>query len=91
MAPRSARRARGAEERRVEIASEAIDLGDLLKLARVVASGGEAKRRIQSGDVRVNGQPERRRGRRIVPGDRVAMGADHLVVASRAGGRPHEE
>lgn len=71
-------------ERRVEILSETIDLGALLKLAQVVATGGEAKQLIQHGRVTVNGEVEHRRGRQIRPGDRVDAAGQTLLVA-RAG------
>lgn len=74
-------------EREIGIRGESIDLDDFLKVAQVVASGGEAKRLIQGGRVRVNGDVERRRGRRIVLGDRVTIGAVVLVVALDAGRR----
>ena len=51
-----------------------------MKWAQVVGSGGQAKVLIQSGRVRVNGQVELRRGRTLVPGDRVEVGARVLEV-----------
>ena len=49
-----------------------VELGAFLKLARIVASGGEAKRAVQDGDVTVNGERERRRRRQLEAGDIVA-------------------
>jgi len=69
--------------RRVVIRSEAIDLGALLKLAQVVATGGEAKQMIRAGHVAVNGAVERRRGRQIRPGDRVSAGGTAVIVERR--------
>jgi len=48
-------------------------LGQALKAANVVGSGGEAKVLIQSGGVRVNGEVETRRGRRMKAGDVVEV------------------
>jgi ribosome-associated protein len=48
-------------------------LGQLLKAAGLAGSGGEAKHLIQSGSVRVNGEVEVRRGRRLHAGDLVAV------------------
>jgi ribosome-associated protein len=45
-----------------------------------VGTGGEAKLRIQQGDVRVNGELEQRRGRKLQPGDRVKLAGQELVV-----------
>jgi ribosome-associated protein len=59
---------------------EYIKLDQFLKLARVVQSGGEAKERILAGDVRVNGQVELRRGRKLRQGDVVLIDDETLVV-----------
>lgn len=50
-----------------------IKLQQLLKLLRVVATGGEAKTLLEAGRVSVNGQRETRRGRQLFPGDEVAV------------------
>ena len=54
-------------------------LDQFLKRQGWVATGGEAKLRIQAGDVSVNGAVEQRRGRQLQSGDRVQLG---LEVAS---------
>ena len=48
-----------------------IRLGQLLKAAGCVDSGGEAKALLAAGGVTVNGEPETRRGRQLAPGDVV--------------------
>jgi ribosome-associated protein len=58
---------------KIELKGEIIRLGQLLKLAGLVDTGGEAKALIQAGEVRVNGQVETRRGRQLREGDRVAV------------------
>ena len=46
-------------------------------------TGGEAKQRIQGGEVRVNGFQETQRGRKLKPGDRVELdGQTHVVPQS---------
>ncbi len=57
-----------------------IRLGQLLKVAGLVDSGGEAKALLAAGGVTVNGEPEARRGRQLVPGDVVAAGDDAVRV-----------
>jgi ribosome-associated protein len=58
-------------------------LDQFLKWLRVVGTGGEAKIRIQHGEVKVNGEIETRRGRGLRPGDEVEfLGQRHLVEAS---------
>jgi ribosome-associated protein len=55
--------------REVEIRGDMIRLGQLLKVAGIVDSGGEAKALIADGGVTVNGEPETRRGRQMHAGD----------------------
>jgi len=56
-----------------------IRLDQFLKWQALVGTGGEAKLRIQGGEVRVNGFQEPQRGRKLRPGDRVEL-AGHIVV-----------
>ena len=71
-------------ERAIEIDGDMIRLGQLLKLAGAATAGADAKELITNGEVTVNGEPERRRGRQLRPGDVVGIGADTVRVASRA-------
>jgi ribosome-associated protein len=45
--------------------SPGITLGQALKAANLVGSGGEAKVLVQAGEVLVNGEVETRRGRQL--------------------------
>jgi ribosome-associated protein len=58
-----------------------IRLGQLLKVAGLAESGGEAKALLAAGAVTVNGEPEARRGRQLVPGDVVAAGEEVVRVS----------
>jgi ribosome-associated protein len=51
-----------------------IRLGQLLKAAGMVDTGGEAKLVLAEGEVTVNGDVETRRGRQLHPGDVIALG-----------------
>ncbi len=57
----------------VDITTEFIKLESFLKLANAVGSGGEAKLRIQGGEVAVNGEICTMRGKKLVPGDVVTL------------------
>ena len=57
-----------------------ITLGQALKAADFVGSGGEAKVLIQAGEVLVNGEVETRRGRKLLPGDVIEVGDESLEV-----------
>ena len=59
--------------RNITIRTEFIKLQDLLKLANAVGSGGEARERIQGGEVRVNGEVCTQRGKKLRPGDVAAL------------------
>ena len=59
---------------------EGTTLGQALKVANLVGSGGEAKVLIQAGEVLVNGEVETRRGRKLEEGDVVEVGDERLEV-----------
>ena len=55
-------------------------LGQALKAAGLVGSGGEAKVLIQAEEVSVNGEIETRRGRRLEEGDVIEVGDERLEI-----------
>jgi len=69
----------------VAVREGVIRLGQFLKLAGVVETGGEGKARIQEGEARVNGEVETRRGRQLAPGDLVEFAGAVLEVVVKAG------
>jgi ribosome-associated protein len=66
--------------RDVRITTDMIRLGQLLKLAGVIDSTGEAKAFLAEGAVLVNGEAEDRRGRQLFPGDEVRAGDEALRI-----------
>lgn len=64
----------------IQIRDEFIKLGQALKLAGLVDSGVEAKEVITSGQVKVNGQVEIQRGKKIVDGDVVEFDGSQFKV-----------
>ena len=64
----------------IYIKDEFIKLGQLLKLAGLVESGVDAKFVIQDGLVKVNGEVDTRRGRKIVSGDIVEYQGEKIQV-----------
>lgn len=64
----------------MRIRGDMIRLGQLLKLAGVIDSSGEAKAYLATVPVTVNGEPESRRGRQLHPGDEVVAGDDVVRV-----------
>ena len=65
---------------KIKIRDEFIKLGQLLKLAGFVDSGVEAKIVIQDGLVKVNGEIDTRRGRKIIAGDVVEFEGKKVKV-----------
>jgi len=59
-----------------------IKLDQFLKLTGAVETGGQAKLLIQGGEVRVNGELETRRGRKLIPGDVVELEGESYAVES---------
>jgi ribosome-associated protein len=64
----------------LKIKSQPIELCNVLKLQGMVASGGMAKVEIAGGLVRVNGELETRKRRKIVSGDVVEYGTESVRV-----------
>ena len=58
------------------IHTEYIDLLQFLKATGIAATGGEAKMLVDEGLIRVNGEDESRRRRKLRPGDRVDVALD---------------
>ena len=54
-------------------------LDQFLKWQNLVSSGGEAKIFIKSGSVKVNGEIETRRGRKLKKGDKVMFLKNELI------------
>ena len=59
--------------RTIGIRGDMIRLGQLLKLADVVDSGGEARDLLEEEEVLVNGEREMRRGRQLHAGDMISL------------------
>ncbi len=67
--------------REIVITTEFVKLQDLLKLAGLVETGGEAKERIQAGEAKVNGETCVQRGKKIRPGDVVEFAGRRIGAA----------
>ncbi|MGN8887177.1 RNA-binding S4 domain-containing protein [uncultured Blautia sp.] len=64
----------------ITIRDEFIKLGQALKLAGVVEDGVEAKYAIQDGLVKVNGEVDTRRGRKVYVGDVISFEDQEIRV-----------
>ena len=64
----------------MKIDTEYIKLDSFLKAVNAASSGGEAKLLITGGAVKVNGEVEQRRGRKLYPGDVVELDRKKFTV-----------
>lgn len=65
---------------KVPIHTPFIKLDALLKFCGAVQTGGEAKERIQAGEVQVNKEICTMRGKKLKPGDVVALDGNEYEV-----------
>ena len=70
-----------AKMEQIKIRDDFIKLGQALKLAGMVETGLDAKLFIQDGDVKVNGEVELRRGRKLYKGDQIEFDGEEFVIA----------
>jgi ribosome-associated protein len=66
----------------VPIRGDMIRLGQLLKLSGLADDGSGAKALLAEGTVRVNGEPESRRGRQLHDGDVVEAAGEQVRVVA---------
>jgi len=66
--------------RTITIHSDSIELSQLLKFEGLVSSGGEAKQAISNGLVKVNGETESRKRRKLVHGDSIEFNGETYQV-----------
>ena len=64
----------------VELTAEPIELYKILKFEGLVSSGGEAKQVIDNGLVKVNGEIERRKRKKIVSGDIIEFAEEQIQL-----------
>ena len=70
----------GMEIIKLRESDEFIKLGQALKAAGLVDSGVEAKEVVQDGLVKVNGETDTRRGRKLYDGDRVEFDGQEIKI-----------
>ena len=64
----------------IKLRDEFIKLGQALKAAGLVESGVEAKEVIQDGFVKVNGEVDTRRGKKLYDGDIVFFDGTEIKI-----------
>lgn len=69
----------------VHIQTPYITLGQLLKEESIIATGGQAKWYLRENTVLVNQEPDDRRGRKLYPGDIIAVPTGERFVINGMG------
>ena len=64
----------------IKLREDFIKLGQALKAAGLAESGVDAKFSIQDGLVKVNGQVETQRGKKLIAGDVVEFDGETIVI-----------
>ena len=64
----------------IRLRDEYIKLGQALKAAGLVDSGAEAKEVIVEGSVKVNGETDTRRGRKLYAGDIITFNGEEVKI-----------
>lgn len=64
----------------IKIKDEFIKLGQAMKLAGLADEGVDAKFQIQEGNVKVNGEVDTRRGKKLYVGDVFSFGGTDVKV-----------
>ena len=64
----------------IKLREEFIKLGQALKAANLVSSGVEAKDVILEGMVKVNGEKESQRGKKLRAGDIVSFNGEEIKI-----------
>lgn len=62
----------------IKISTPFIKLDQLIKFAGISFDGAEAKEIIKQGLVKVNGEEEQRRGRKLYKGDKVQINLEEI-------------
>ncbi len=65
---------------KVKIETEYIKLEQMLKFSGIVGSGSDAKLLITNGEVRVNGNTELQRGKKLRAGDIVEFEGQSYII-----------
>lgn len=67
--------------KKIVIKTEFITLGQFLKVADIIQSGGEAKMFLSSNEVYINGELDVRRGRKLRENDVIKVDGEEFVIA----------
>jgi ribosome-associated protein len=72
------------ENKEFAIYTEYITLGQLIKAIGLIGMGGEIREFLYENEVKINGELDKRRGRKIRVGDVVVVKGDSYNIIERA-------
>ncbi len=67
------------------INSEYIKMDQFLKFSNIIGAGGEARNFIAENKIIVNGEPEKRRGKKLRDGDIIKIRDDEYRIVQNGG------
>lgn len=65
---------------KISIKTEYITLAQFLKLSNIIQSGGEARFFINNRSILVNGEPEKRKGKKLYKNDHIKIENEDYVI-----------
>ncbi len=66
--------------KKIYIKDEYVTLGQFLKIADIISTGGEAKIFLSSNSILINNENDKRRGRKLYKGDNLEiLGVKYLI------------
>lgn len=65
---------------KISIKTEYITLAQFLKLSNIIQSGGEAKFFINNNNIYVNGEIEKRKGKKLYKNDHIELRNEDYVI-----------
>lgn len=68
---------------KIYIYSDFITLGQFLKLANIISSGGEAKIYLLNNIITINNEIDNRRGRKLYPGDKLSIQDKNFEICAK--------
>ncbi len=69
--------------KKINIDTEYITLGQFLKAADIISSGGMAKWFLSEYEIIINGEQEQRRGKKLRHGDTIEIGDYKFVIVAK--------
>lgn len=73
--------------KKIFIVSESIKLGQFLKFTGFVSMGSETKIFIERNTIKVNGNNEKQRGKRLFPGDFIEINGEKILIELKDGSK----